>query len=171
MRKHPLRAHAHAVRPAVAIVLFLLCAWAGNRKRAGLEARLHAIGAMAVDIRKLHDIMELTPMPIAEATLRLHCALWKEFAKEVQTRQCSARQAFEKALEGAPEYGGDRDALEGFFDVLRASEMRAQLNALSLLARDLDERRAHLAAELEKKGKIYSSLGVLMGLSLALLVI
>jgi stage III sporulation protein AB len=157
------------MRPVLALALFLAAAWAGSRKRAGLEARIRVLSVFLSDIRKLRDIMELTPVPIAQAAQRLNCELWACFVGNMQS--CGARAAWMKALDECGAYEGDRDVLEGFADVLRANEMRAQQNALTLLLRELEERRGMLTAELEKKGKVYSSLGVLLGLSLALLVI
>ena len=157
------------MRAIFALALFLAAAWAGSRKRAGLEARIRSLSVFLADIRKLRDIMELTPIPIAQAAQRLNCEIWERFVGKMQSG--GTRAAWMQALDECPAYLGDRDVLEGLADVLRANEMRAQLNALTLLLRELEERRGVLTAELEKKGKVYSSLGVLLGLSLALLVI
>ena len=157
------------MRAAFALALFLACAWFGARKRARLDARLAAIAAFGADIRRLRDIMELSPMPVAEAAGRLKSEIWERFSREVGN--ANARMAWEKALDESPEYAEDRELVEGFADALRAGEMRAQLNALELLMREVEEKRLSLSAELEKKGRVYSSLGVLLGLSLALLVI
>jgi len=157
------------MRAIFALALFLAAAWAGSRKRAGLEARIRSLSVFLADIRKLRDVMELTPIPIAQAVQRLNCEIWERFVGNMQSE--GARAAWTHALDESPAYLGDRDVLEGLADVLRANEMRAQLSALTLLLRELEERRGVLTAELEKKGKVYSSLGVLLGLSLALLVI
>ncbi len=157
------------MRAVLALAVLLLCAWAGNRRRAKLEARTEAVAAIAADMRRLRDVMELTPMPIAEAAQRLHCGVWRAFIENLQNR--GARQAWEEALAGAPELDADRDALGGFVEALRASEMQTQLNALSLIIRELEKRRGALTGELEKKGRLYTSLGVLFGLALALLVL
>lgn len=157
------------MKAILALALFLLCAWAGSRKRARLQARLETLGGLAADMRKLRDILELTPMPIAEAAGRLGSDVWKRFIEEMQAG--GAADAWKRALEEAQEYEEDRDVLEGFSEILRATQMRAQQGALALFLRELDERRGAVSSELEKKGKVYSSLGVLLGLSLALLVI
>ncbi len=157
------------MRAFFALSVFLACAWLGGRKRARLTARLSALNAFAADVRRLHDIMELTPVTIAEAASRLKCEVWGRFVASMGSH--SAGEAWRRALDETDAFAEDRAVFEGFSDVLRANEMRAQLNALSLLIRELDERKAGLAAELERKGRMYSSLGVLLGLSLALLVI
>ncbi|HWQ57935.1 MAG TPA: hypothetical protein VN540_02870 [Clostridia bacterium] len=157
------------MRAACAIALFLACAWLGARKRAKLDARLQALCGFLSDIRRLRDIMELSPIPIAEAASRLKSGIWELFVGGMQS--AGAPLAWEKALDESPEFADDRDVIEGFGEALRLVEMRAQLNALTLMMRELEERKLALAAELEKKGKMYSSLGVLLGLSLALLVI
>lgn len=157
------------MRAILALALFLVSVWAGSRKRARLEERIRAISGFLSDIRKLRDIMELTPVPIAQALQRLNCEIWECFVHEMQND--SARAAWQKTLDSYSDFEGDKDVFEGFIDVLRANEMRAQQNALTLLIKELEERRGMLTAELEKKGKMYSSLGVLLGLSMALLVI
>jgi len=157
------------LRAVLALAVFLACAWFGARRRARLNARLCAISSFGADIRRLRDIMELSPMPIAEAAGRLKSEIWELFLREVE--EANARDAWEKALDDSPEYAEDRELVAGFGDALRAGEMRAQLNAFELLMREIEQRRLSLSAEFEKKGKVYSSLGVLLGLSLALLVI
>ena len=83
------------MRAVLALAVLLLCAWAGNRRRAKLEARTEAVAAIAADMRRLRDVMELTPMPIAEAAQRLHCGVWRAFIENLQNR--GARQAWEEA--------------------------------------------------------------------------
>ena len=108
-------------------------------------------------------------MPVAEAAGRLKSEIWERFSRELG--DANARAAWEKEMDESPEYAQDRELVAGFADALGAGEMRAQLNALELLMREIEEKRLSLSAQLEKKGKVYSSLGVLLGLSLALLVI
>lgn len=131
--------------------------------------RNEAIGAFLADVRRLADIMGLTPMPIAQAAQRLRCGIWECFVTNIQS--AGAKDAWMQAVDSCEEYSEDRNLIESFADVLCASEMRAQQNTLMLLIGELEARRGTIALELEKKGKIYSSLGVLLGLSLALLVI
>lgn len=160
-----------ALRAVAAIALILVCAGAGRRKRQALEAELEAVRELARETRALSDMLELRPESLERMLSRLESPVWARLT-ELVGGGARARDVWEEALLADERL--DKAARKAFMQVggaLSLGEREAQRAMLELTLREADSLAEAKARECERKGKMYSSLGVLTGLSLALLVI
>lgn len=155
------------MRLLLALAAFGAAAGIGAAKKAKLARRVQALERFTADVRSFRDAAELSPQPIKTLAPTLSCAVWQRLCDDLGERTLA--EAWEEACRTETELAADIDLVRSFSAVLTANGLGAQVNATELIIRRLDARRDEAAGEYAKKGKMYASMGVLIGLSLALM--
>ena len=165
----------------LAAVLFCACVFLGNGKARVLRVRRQTLTTMEDDIRRLAERMELRPAPIAVLIMQFAPrteAFWEIFGEKLGGEAPitglwkEAMEEAEKMHNGFETLSPEETAVLVDFGLgLDGIGLAAQSANAQNACKRLNQRIAALEAELSKKGKLFESLGVLAGLSLALLVI
>ncbi len=155
------------MRLLLALAAFGIAAGAGAAKRARLARRVEALERFTADVRSFRDAAELSPRPITALAPTLSCTIWQRFCGDLDKK--TLEEAWNDACKSETELAQDIELVRSFSAVLTTKELCAQVNAAELIIRRLDLRREEAAGEYAKKGKMYTSMGVLIGLSLALI--
>lgn len=169
------------MRTLLAMALLMLCIGVGAAKQGRMRRRAAVLGALERDILALRDAMELSPGRLADHIRALNAPelaeFWGRFAERLALREPVEslwRALVEKEKEAGvftSLRGEDSAVLLRVGEALSLPGREAQLARLNLHARELGQQKAAAEAELSKKGKMVSSLGALIGLALALMVI
>lgn len=175
-----------ALRVAVALLLLGLCVLNGRARARKLQMRSKALGDMLAFTRQLEVLIRANGRPIPDAlhtcSRRLQGAWTGKLAETLSglygAKAASPglwRKAFE-ALPGDIEEAAalsrdDVQLLSLFGDQLASSDMRAIAENYSLLYRSLEESLRASDRDRATKGKLYNTVGILVGLAAAIVVI
>ncbi|MDD6047280.1 MAG: hypothetical protein PUC97_07600 [bacterium] len=169
------------MRALLAAALLCVCVLIGNSKAGALRKRKRTLSAMEEDIRRLAEQMELQPLPLGTLLARFQPhteALWEIFRAKLSGEAPVAELWQEALAEAAQARNGfellseeETAILVDFGMGLGGGGIAAQNANAALACKRLSGRITALETELAKKGKLFESLGMLLGLALALLVI
>ena len=166
------------VRLAVALGLVLCCALCGKALADGARRRAAMLKAMANGARRLRIHMTGMFEPVQVALAHAECPLFALIAREMQGGG-SARQAWERVQGAASRRGGpidcltdeDKHALSTLFAGLGQSGRETQDLLLGSVIEAIENLHAGAQARAREADRLYATLGLLIGLMLALIVV
>lgn len=166
----------------VAVAAFIISACAGGLASGRIKDRANKLNMICADIRALGQSMELTGARLNDMLQSLGgsamAPLWREYAALLERSRSGAREAWRSTicaqvstgcLAGLDEL--DKAALITLGDAFGAMSRTAQREQAAFTLKRMEARTAQAEAEKGSKGKLYSSLGVLMGFALAIMLL
>lgn len=169
------------MRLVLSFAAFIVCASAGYIADTRMKDRANKLNTLCADVRTLCDSMELSQFRLNEMLSALNksteAKLWNGFALRLEVNSVSAREAWKEAVESENKGGcltgldvQDTDALLSLGEAFSAISRRAQTEYALLTLKRLEQRSKDAEVIRESKGKLYSSLGVLIGFAAAIMI-
>ena len=143
----------------------------GYAKGYRVQARAQALSGFLEELPRLLLQMEYKTLPLAQLVRALGRAegilgaFWTAFGAALPERGIEG--AWNQALEEAAPYG----LLQGMGPMLAYPEAEGRKRSAQGLLAELSKQREALRREQEKRGNLYGTLGLLMGLALAILIL
>lgn len=166
------------MRLIAALAALGLGMFVGYAKGYRVQARAQALSGFLEELPRLLLQMEYKTLPLAQLVRALGRAegilgaFWTAFGAALPERGIEG--AWNQALEEAAPYGlleGDVAILQGMGPMLAYPEAEGRKRSAQGLLAELSEQREALRREQEKRGNLYGTLGLLMGLALAILIL
>lgn len=163
------------------ICVFSFCTLTGLMYSSRLRLRYECLQSLISSLRQLRARMEYSALPLFELVKRIgdarSAALWDPFSFWLEKGD-SVKQAWEKALEEASQNEKmfamlkekELAALSDFISSLGKHDLSTQQKGIGVIELQLQECLDEAKSELSKKGKLYSSIGMLSGLCGAILI-
>ncbi len=166
------------IRIALALFVVLCGALGGRALSEGAKRRAEALRDLSEATRRLRVRMTSMFEPVPDALEHAGCALFTMVARAMEGG-VSAAEAWERVRGKATRRGGildsltqaDREALDRLFAGLGQSGREEQDLLLGGVAQALEEQHRLAREKLRESEKLYGTLGLLIGLMLALIVI
>lgn len=169
------------MRLVLSFAAFIVCISAGYIADTRMKDRANKLNTLCTDVRTFCDSMELSQFRLNEMLSALNksamAKLWNGFALRLEANSISAREAWNEAVECENKNGclmgldaQDAEALLSLGEAFSAISRRAQTEYALLTLKRLEQRAKNAENIRESKGKLYSSLGVLMGFAAAILI-
>ena len=168
------------MRIIAALLALAASAGIGAAASAGLNARKKLMQALCSDARAICDRMELTSGRLCDMLSKLPNestgALWQRFANSLDKhepttelwKKCVNEQRSDSLRRLKDE---DIASLKALGEAFAAAGRQAQLNRMKLAINELEARHMEAGEDAKRKGKLYSSLGVLMGFAAAIMIV
>lgn len=166
------------MRPFIALGLLALFTFLGYAKSYSFSARVAALSAFVEEMSQLLLRMDYEALPLNRLAAAmgerkaLLSPLWAAFGENLA--QMSAEAAWREALTQCPPYGlvpEDRSLLMGFGEALSAPDGTSRKQAATYILREAERRRDDVRQEQARKGDLYGTLGLLLGLAAAIFII
>ena len=166
------------MRPFLALGLLALFTFLGYAKAYAFSARAAALSAFTEEVPQLLLRMDYEALPMSRLAAALGARgallspLWAAFGENLA--QMSAEAAWREALDTRSHYGltpEDRSLLLGLGEALSAPDVESRRQAAAYILREAERRRDDLRQEQAHKGDLYGTLGLLLGLAVAIFII
>lgn len=169
------------VKALAMICVFSSCTLAGLMYSSRLKLRCECLQGLLNSMRQLRARMGYSALPLFELVKRIgdpgSAALWDPFSLWLE-RGYGVRDAWENALDEASEkekmYAAlkkkELDALSDFMSTLGKHDLATSQKGIGVIELQLQECLEEAKSEHSKKGKLYSSIGMLCGLCAAILI-
>lgn len=162
-------------------VSFLACSLCGFQNAFRLEKRSKLIGKLIATVRILSDSVELTRKPVAaliRSCTQMPCYdLFERYAQSIENEK-SSKDAWRETEIWMGEHAeyfrfceDERNALGSYFEALSTSDGVWLKKAMEQASEQLLRIHEQAQAECARKGKVYRSLGVLIGAAIAILLV
>lgn len=157
------------MRIVAAVIVFLLCAAEGLRRRFALKKRAELLDEVLVMLNNFSveiSCRALTPDElIANAKGK-----FAELVREKRTMLPNIREAWEAACKELPKYR-ERELLSELGQSLGASDKSGQLQLLNLYSAEISGLKQEAWENYRKKGEAFSRVGMLCGAAAAVLIL
>lgn len=166
------------MRLFAALAFLALSAFWGYAKAYALSARAAALTAFVEEVPRLLLRMDYEARPLSLLAAKMAerggvlSPFWKDFGAGLD--MLGAEAAWQNALSKSPPYGLAREdaaLLQGVGSALAAPDGASRQQAVSGLLQEAARQRDILRADMERKGNLYGTLGLLLGLGAAILII
>ncbi|OQB25205.1 MAG: stage III sporulation protein SpoAB [Firmicutes bacterium ADurb.Bin182] len=163
------------------ICVFSCCTLTGLMVATKLRLRYDCLLGLLNSLRQLRAKMEYSALPLFEIVKRIGDArtsvLWDSFSLQLEKGDAVA-EAWKRAVHDASSkeemFGTlkekESDALSDFISSLGKHDLATQRKAINVIELQLQECLDEAKSELSKKGKLYSSIGMLCGICGAILI-
>ena len=168
------------MRIIAALLALAASAGIGAAASAGLNARKKLMQALCSDARAICDRMELTSGRLCDMLSKLPNestrALWQGFADSLGRHEPAAelwKKCVNEQRSDSLRRLKDEDiaSLKALGEAFAAAGRQAQLNRMKLAINELEARHMEAGEDAKRKGKLYSSLGVLTGFAAAIMIV
>lgn len=166
------------LKPILLIFIVVSCTMCGHALAGTIERRKRMLADLLTALRKLQIALTSMLEPLEEALKRTHFPLFEAVAERLPWERCAA-DAWDTVQNKECKRGGKADclapcdlsALDGLFEHLGMNGREEQAEAIQSCILVLEESLAETKERAAQTGKLYTSLGFLAGLSLAVLMI
>ncbi len=170
------------MRAGLAAAALIICVSMGYMARLRIKDRADKLNAICADIRTLGNSMELSQCKLNEMLLALAggpmAGLWSAYAATLAREPQSAGEAWAHTVRSEADGGSlsgldkqDIAALMTLGEAFSSISRAAQADNARLTLRQTEARAEDAEKQAAGKGRLYSSLGVLAGFALALMMI
>lgn len=168
------------MRIIFSILALSVCIYAGHVKSKTLSLRTVILEGLLEDIRTFKDVMELSPLPFSKIVEDLsrkgNSKIWEAFGGKISPEKLISEAWCECVQESRMNIISQLDendikALLDLGSVLSLGDRQGQCESCGIILRRLEKNLESAKKERDKKGRMYSSMGVLCGLAFALLII
>jgi len=162
--------------------LFIGCALAGDRASGRLKKRKLLLEAFLRDIRRISMLIKYTVQPLPVICDRLSDSelfvFWQQFKEQIRLGS-SSEIAWNHAMQTSYDALSslmllkqeERSVMADFSKELGRTDTEAQLNNINMCLQLLEEIQISVQQEYQKKGRLFRSMGVLVGIAVTILVI
>lgn len=161
-----------------ALGFLALSTFLGYAKAYSLSARAAALSAFVEEVPQLLLRMDYEALPLSRLAVDmgnrggLLAPFWAGFSQALEERD--ADQAWRASLAQNPPYGltpTDRALFQGLGSSLSLADGAGRKQAVECTLQEAARQRDLLREDMARRGNLYSTLGLLLGLGLAILII
>lgn len=158
------------MRIFAAVIVFLLCAAEGLRRRFALKERAELLDDVLVMLNNFSVEISCRALTPDELIANAKGGRFAELVREKRSKHPNIRAAWEAACEELPK-NRERELLIGLGQSLGTSDKSGQLQLLNLYSAEISRLKDEARENYRKKGEAFSRVGVLCGAAAAVLIL